>query len=185
MTREQKLAVLIALSARMCTSHYWRNAKHVALPFTGLQLNEHLAGAGKFGLCPIMPGTSYTQVGLLDLDDHREQMMWREKWRIAETLLVAFELRDLTPMVFRSSGGAGIHIIVSWDAPQDAYSVRTLLEGVLTSCDLTNGVKGLEHGQAEVFPKQNSVPPGGSGNMFVLPFAKHSQLLITGEEIEP
>ncbi|AXK67144.1 hypothetical protein CN645_36280 [Burkholderia sp. IDO3] len=86
-------------------------------------------------------------------------------------VMTQLEARGMRPIPFRSSGGAGLHIYMLWDEPQDAYSVRCLLRDALAACELRDGTKGVAAGQVEVFPKQNSVPSDGFGNMFVLPLA--------------
>ncbi|RQQ30557.1 hypothetical protein DF163_14135 [Burkholderia stagnalis] len=89
-------------------------------------------------------------------------------------IMAWLEVAGLRPIPFRSSGGAGLHIYLLWDEPQDAYSVRCALRDVLTACELRDGTKGIAAGQVEVFPKQSSVPSDGFGNMFVLPLAGKS-----------
>ncbi|EML1597793.1 PriCT-2 domain-containing protein [Burkholderia cenocepacia] len=86
-------------------------------------------------------------------------------------IMARLEAAGLRPIPFRSSGGAGLHIYMLWDEPQDAYSVRCALRAALAACELRDGTKGIAAGQVEVFPKQNSVPSDGFGNMFVLPLA--------------
>lgn len=89
------------------------------------------------------------------------------------------------PITFRSSGGKGIHLFLVWDVPQDAYSVREFLRKVLAMLNFTPGTKGVVSGQVEIFPKQNIVPEGGCGNMFILPLAGESVPLWNDLNMEP
>jgi hypothetical protein len=82
-----------------------------------------------------------------------------------------------SPILFRSSGGKGIHLYLLWDQPQDAYSVRVMLTELLAFFELKPGTGGVAKGQVEVYPKQDAVPADGFGSMFILPFAGKSELL--------
>lgn len=180
--REQLIAALQPLVSRLSHAMYWRKGpdgpRRIPEPFTKVKLTEHVTGNATYGLCPIAPGTSTTRVALLDLDSHKGESSWEEMTACAEKLMGALESRGLYPTAFRSSGGKGIHLYMVWDEPQDAYSVRQLLVQVLASQSLTNGTKGVKHNQIEVFPKQDSVPASGCGNMAILPLAGLSAPLL-------
>lgn len=177
MTPEEKLADLEHLSARMCATHCWRDHRHVPEPFDRRRMNEHVAGAHRYGLCPIAPGEAVTRVALLDFDSHKGETSWEEMLRVARGVADVLKLEGYEPVMWRSSGGQGIHLYLLWDEPQDAYSVREMLRGVLAACDLENGTGGVAKGHAEIFPKADEVPPDGSGSMFVLPHAGKSERL--------
>jgi len=131
-------------------------------------------GGPAYGAAQIEPGASTTRVACLDLDSHKGETSWYDMQAVALRVMAQLEARHMRPIPFRSSGGAGLHIYMLWDEPQDAYSVRCLLRDALAACELRDGVKGVAAGQVEIFPKQNSVPTDGFGNMFVLPPAGKS-----------
>lgn len=138
---------------------------------------RHLSGAPYCGAAFILPGESTTRVGLLDLDSHKGATPWGEMQDTAARICDELTRRRLAPVAFRSTGGSGIHIYLLWQEPQDAYSVRQLLASALQSVGLRPGTKGVADGQVEVFPKQDSVPVGGYGNMAILPLAGASRWL--------
>lgn len=177
--REQLVASLRPLSDRCWHGHCWvktpNGPRRIDDTFTAVHLSEHVMGAKVYGLCPIAPGTSVTYAACLDFDSHKGETPWPEMWRTAELVIATLELDGYTPMAFRSSGGAGIHVYLIWDKEQDAYSVREMLRGVLASCGLASGTAGVSKGEVEVFPKQDDVPVDGFGNMFILPLAGKSQ----------
>lgn len=138
---------------------------------TEVRLKRHLNGGQPRGVCPIKAGESTTRVALFDLDSHKGETPWEEMVAIADTLRKALESYGYLPVVFRSSGGRGIHIFLIWDEPQDAYSVRQSLRAVLERLGLKDGAKGVAQGEIEIFPKQDAVPEDGFGNQFILPLA--------------
>lgn len=177
LTREQKVAVLRPLVDRLCTSHIWLNHRHVDEPCTATRLSEHVMGGAKLGLCPISPGESTTRVALLDMDSHKGEVPWDTMQTAAFDLVGELARRENHARVWRSSGGLGIHIILTWAKPQDAYSVRVMLRNLLEGAALEEGAGGMAKSQVEIFPKQDEVPADGFGNMFVLPFAGKSEPL--------
>lgn len=138
----------------------------------------HVSGNGpRVGTYLIEPGESTTRVAVLDFDSHKGETPWSEMVRVAGQVAETLLLFGLTANPFISSGGSGIHLIMIWEAPQDAYSVRQVLTEVLSACALTNGAGGVSKGQVEVFPKQDQVAPGRFGNQIWLPFANKSEPL--------
>jgi hypothetical protein len=178
MTNDILIGALAPIFSRVVTSHCWvkRNGKlsHLREPLTRERMAHHLNGGPYYGCAQIAPGASTTLIACLDFDDHAGELSWDAMRDTAQAVMAVAELRGLKPLPFRSSGGAGIHVYFLWDAPQDAHSVRQLLRNVLEQVGLTSGVKGLAAGQVEIFPKQDSVPDDGWGNMFVLPLAGKS-----------
>lgn len=152
---------------------------------TPARLAKHLNGGPYRGVCPIRAGESTTRLGLLDLDSHGGETSWPEMTATAEQVMDALKVRGGAPVAFRSSGGAGIHIYLLWDEPQDAYSVRMFLADALEAVGLENGAAGVSKGQVEVFPKQDEVPTDGFGNQFVLPLAGESVPLEPLLGLEP
>jgi predicted P-loop ATPase len=152
---------------------------------TPARLTKHLNGGPYRGVCPIAAGESTTRLGLLDLDSHGGETSWPGMTAVAERIMDELSARGGAPIAFRSSGGAGIHIYLLWDDPQDAYSVRMFLTDALTAVGYANGAKGVSKGQVEVFPKQDDVPPDGYGSQFILPLAGASEPLEPMLGLEP
>lgn len=145
--------------------------RRINAPLTHDRLIRHLNGGPAHGVYPMESGSSTTRLALFDLDSHRGETPWPDMQRAALTLMQTLEVRGFRPVPFRSSGGAGIHVYVLWDAPQDARSVRFLMRAALADAGFADGPAGVAAGQIELFPKQDSVPEDGYGNMFVLPLA--------------
>ncbi|MDR8106179.1 PriCT-2 domain-containing protein [Burkholderia cenocepacia] len=177
-TRQDLVAALAPIVSRVVTSHCWIKRdgppSHIRKPLTAERLAHHVNDGPAYGAAQIAPGESTTRVACLDLDSHKGETSWYDMQATALRVMTQLEARGMRPIPFRSSGGAGLHIYMLWDEPQDAYSVRCLLRDALAACELRDGTKGVAAGQVEVFPKQNSVPADGFGNMFVLPLAGKS-----------
>lgn len=148
-------------------------------PLTKLRLAQHLSGGAARGVCPILPGTSTTLVGLFDLDSHGGVTSWDRMAVTGAALVDSLVLAwGCEPLCFRSSGGRGIHVYLVWGEAQEARDVRRWMAGVLAGLGMRSGTRGVEHGEVEVFPKQDRVPEGGFGNQFILPLAGASELLV-------
>lgn len=145
--------------------------RRVNQPLTHEKLAHHVNGGPACGVYPMEPGASTTLLALFDLDSHCGETAWPDMQRAGLAVMTALEARGLRPIPFRSSGGRGIHLYVLWEAPQDARSVRTALRAALAAAGFVDGTRGVAQGEIELFPKQDSVPADGYGNMFVLPLA--------------
>jgi hypothetical protein len=126
------------------------------------------------GLCPILEGQSVTSVACLDFDSHKGEVDWAGMAAVVERVCDRLTAAGMQPHPWRSSGGNGIHVILLWETPQDAYSVRATLGEVLGACGLKDGAGGVIAKQVEVFPRQNEVGVGEFGNQFILPLAGKS-----------
>lgn len=147
-------------------------------PLTVERLARHLNGGPARGVCPVREGESVTLVGLLDFDSHGGETDWAAMSAAVARVVDVLELAwGMEPILFRSSGGRGVHLFLLWDEAQDCYSVREFLGDVLRSVGLRPGTRGVVHGEVEVFPRQDSVPVGGYGNQFVMPLAGASMPL--------
>ena len=163
--------------------HCWR-AAHWRKTADGIQavraqlkkgdLNAHLAGTYAVGLAPIVPGHDTTRIAVLDFDSHQGDVPFDKMREITRNVVEELKGHQIAVHPFRSSGGKGIHLIMVWSSPQDAYSVRERLRLCLAACGLKSGTKGVRYGEVEIFPKQDSVPADGFGNMFVLPWSGQS-----------
>lgn len=141
---------------------------------TPARLARHVDGGPYVGLSFILPGENTTLAAAYDLDSHGGETPWPTMLESAVRLRDSLILAGYCPVLFRSSGGRGVHIYVVWDDPQDAYSVRKEMGRLLAENGLSSGTKGVSHNQVEVFPKQDQVRPGGYGNMIILPLANKS-----------
>lgn len=180
MTPARQLLQLAPILGRIRRIDHWVVAKgsspmHRGSAMTDALLTNHIVGATRVGACPMERGSSTTRLALLDLDDHNKEMKWTEVQDIASKIIDNGRMLEVEFIPFRSSGGRGMHLYAIWDEPQDARSVRAHLSTVLSSVGHSNGTKGLQANQVEVFPKQDSVPADGWGNMFVLPCAGNSE----------
>jgi hypothetical protein len=153
-------------------------------PLTFARLISHVNGGPARGVCPIKGGESVTMAAWLDFDSHGGEVPWAEMVRAAKQVWQVMVMVGLRPTAWRSSGGRGIHLILLWEEPQDAFSVREHLRDVLALAGMREGARGLgvAGGEVEVFPKQNRVAPGGYGNQVILPLAGASELLSAGRE---
>lgn len=183
-TTREKVAALMPLVERMNRSHCWIKTadgpRRLDQAFTEFMLAEHCAGRKAYGLCPIAPGSDKTQVALFDFDSHGGETPFDEMVKVASEVRDTAALFGLEGVMFRSSGGRGIHLIFMWSEAQDAHSVREVLRDILKACGLKPGTGGVVKGEVEVYPKQDRVELDGYGSMFVLPLAGESVLL--GEE---
>lgn len=152
-------------------------------PITEERLASHLNGGPARGVCPIKEGESVTLVAVLDFDSHKGEIDWPTMSTVVARVHDALVLGwGMEPILFRSSGGRGVHLYLLWDEPQDCYSVREFLRSVLESCGLKSGTGGVIKGEVEIFPRQDEVKMGGRGNQFVLPLAGASLPLQLSEE---
>jgi len=152
---------------------------------TETRLAAHLNGGPARGVCPVQEGSSVTLVALLDFDSHKGEVSWDQMSATVRRVVDVLELAwGMSPVLFRSSGGRGVHLYLLWDEPQDCYSVRAWLREVLESVGLRSGTGGVIKSEVEIFPRQDSVEKGKFGNQFVLPLAGASMPLTWGDEGE-
>lgn len=142
---------------------------------TPQRILDHISGKQLRGVCPIKEGESTTKLALLDFDSHKGETSWDEMTAVVQKVYDAAAEQGIYFEGFVSSGGSGVHLIAIWDRPQDAYSVRMALTNILTTCGYKNGAGGVAKKEIEIFPKQDSVPMGGCGNQFILPFSPKGQ----------
>lgn len=181
MNTKEKIEALTVLADSMCRNHCWLKTadgpRKLNKPFTAALLRDHAKGEKSYGLCPITPGENITRVALLDFDSHKGETSWEDMLALAKKIAFMLEQQDYEPLLFRSSGGRGIHIYLMWAKPQDAYSVREMLKATIATAGMKPGTGGVAKNQIEIYPKQNEVPTDGFGSMFILPWAGKSELL--------
>jgi len=149
-------------------------------PLTDESMLKHLNGVQELrGVCPIHEGSSTTQVALLDMDSHKGEVPWEDMLARAIVVRDGLLAEGLKPLMFRSSGGNGIHLIMVWDQPQDAGAVRRKLRSIIMDLGYVDkaGGRGVLDDWIEVFPKQDYVPEGGNGNQFILPLGAQSRYI--------
>lgn len=177
------VAVLAPIVSRVRSDVHARRgaggARCVREPLTDERVENHLAGGVPVGAYPMRPGETTTRIAVLDLDAHKGETDWPAMCDAALSLIEALEAAGMAPQAFRSTGGKGIHIYLVWDVPQDAYSVRSFLRGVLGGLGFADGTGGVIARQIEIFPKQDAIAADGKsvGSMFVLPLAGRSEPL--------
>jgi hypothetical protein len=180
-TNLEKFEALKPVIERIHRGHCWikgaNGPRQIDEYLSDFMIAEHLAGRKVYGACPIAPGTNVTRLALLDLDSHKGEIEWPTMLGHARGIAFTLEQAGHAPILFRSSGGKGLHIYLLWDEPQDAYSVRAMLTDVLAEHGFTNGAGGIVKKQVEIFPKQNDVPQDGYGNCFILPYAGKSEFI--------
>jgi hypothetical protein len=190
MQANQNTNPLSPLLERLYTEVHWirrpgEPPSCIRRPLRAVDIKRHLNCVGPaVGAVPIAPGESTTRVALLDLDSHKGETGWAEMVDTALVIVDQLESASLRANAFRSSGGAGIHLVCLWERPQDARSVRALLTACLAGAGLTVGTAGVAAGQCEVFPKQSSVGLDALGSMFILPLAGES-IPLDPLELEP
>lgn len=173
------LKTIQPLIDRVRTDVCWMKApgeppKSVKSPLTDSRIQKHLTTDIAFGCCPIKAGESTTRVAVFDIDDHAKTLAPAVMLESLNKICGALDWEGYSPQCFRSRGGYGIHVALIWDAPQDAYSVREFMRGILTKAGLKSGTKGIASSEVEIFPKQDSVALDGFGSMFILPLAGES-----------
>jgi len=146
-------------------------------PLTSERIQAHLDGTQLRGVCPIKEGESTTMLALFDLDSHKGETSEDDMMIAAQKVYDEGAALGVYFECFRSSGGRGVHLIAIWNEPQDAYSVRFLMESILAVAGFDSGTKGVAKKEIEIFPKQSHVPMGGCGNQFILPYSPLGQPL--------
>jgi hypothetical protein len=138
-------------------------------------LARHLNGGPARGVSFIKPGEAVTMVAVLDFDSHDGACYWAQMSEAVGRVVDVLELSwGMSPVLFRSGGGRGVHLYLVWEAAQDCYSVRAWLAEVLGACGLSVGTGGVAAGECEIFPKRDSVAPGKYGNQVILPLSRES-----------
>lgn len=167
----------------MYRGHLWKKTpdgpRRIAERFTEIHLSEHVTGNAAYGLCPVAPGTSTTKTACFDIDAHGGDVPFEEVRAATDLICTALEMDGYKPHAFRSSGGHGAHIYLTWPSDQDAHSVREMMRATLAACGFGVGTKGLKAGQIEAFPKQSELAADAYGSMWILPWSGKSEPLDT------
>ncbi len=146
--------------------------RHVKAEVSLAVIDGHLSGKKPIAVFPV-EGEA-TRIAVLDIDNHGEELPWDRVVEAVRPLCSGLVGEGFKPLVFRSGGGAGIHVWLIWEEPQRAASVRKFLKSFLHRHGLRDGTEGLADGTVEVYPKQDRVPSDGVGNPIALPLARES-----------
>ena len=171
-TKEQIAQALRPLLECVRTDATWVKTPTTPLfkrrePLNHDRLLHHLNGGPVRGVGLMRPGEDVTRIAVIDLDSHKGETSWGEMTCVAAHLCDVLEMVwGCSPMAFRSGGGHGVHIYLLWEEPQHTYSVRQMLFEALAMCGLRHSSSGggVAQGQAEVFPKQDSLTKSGDGS---------------------
>jgi len=135
---------------------------------------EHLNGKRGLSISPIR-SDNMCLFGVIDDDEHH-----RTGVAVNINKLALKVKQHKLPLVPCRSRTGGVHLYVFFEQPTAAAKVRTLLKRWA-------GELGI-YGDAEIFPKQIRVPPGGMGNTIGLPYcnaASSDKYLIIDKEPQP
>lgn len=149
-----------------------RRYKVVTESVTAEAIRAHAANKQPIMVFPLMG--DQTRVAVLDFDNHDGSLTWEQMAESVRPIVDSLQADGLKPSLFRSGGGGGIHVWIIWKAPQAAKQVRVYLAELLHRHGFKSGSRGVAKGDAEVFPKQNSVEAGGFGSGIALPLARKS-----------
>ena len=133
-------------------------------------LLNHLAFGPSVSVLPVVDAG--TQIGVLDLGNHDNRLSFSQVLSVASRLSQQLKRRGLLHLGFRSRGGNGVHIWLTWSRPQPVQAVRRLLSDILASNDHKEGSRGLSSATIEIFPKK-----GEHGGAISLPLSFSSVLL--------
>jgi len=147
----------------------------VRAPITDDDLAEHLDGLASYGVYVIRPSDQTDKYVVFDLDTHDETAA--AFLRTGLEGVVNPVLFDLRCLLQESSGSKGIHVWLFLSEPLPARQVRAWVEG--TFLPYWRAVQ--PNTPIEVFPKQDTVEPGGYGNLVKLPLGVHA---VSGKKSE-
>lgn len=156
----------------------------VRRPIEELDVEEHLGGLRSLGSYSIDPTDDTVGFAVFDLDTYDEKAL--------EFLCKRVEglchdsgigrVHYAPCLLLESSGGKGYHIWLFFDAPVPARDVRAWAAVVKEAYDEHR--RPVDRGESddcgewpflEIFPKQDTVPEGGFGNLVKLPLGVHAK----------
>lgn len=150
----------------------------VRRPITDEDLEEHLGGQWSIGTYVIEPQGSTVKYVCFDLDTHDE---WQTNMLcdLVEQLVTGLEPGPWGKqcLLKEFSGNKGAHVWLFFDAPVEAAKVRRWVAGDF----LPKWQEATDGATLEVFPKQDTVPEGGFGNLVKAPLGVHA---VSGNKSE-
>lgn len=137
-----------------------------------LDLDEHEAGfcsIGTYSITPTDDGKFYVNNIVFDLDTYDDDL-WQTLVGCVGDFIDLLETEH-PYLLLENSGGKGYHIWLHLEKPIEAWHARAWLDADFWPIwnNRTNNTP------LEVFPKQDSISPGGYGNLVKLPFGIHAK----------
>lgn len=139
-------------------------------PLSEAMFSEHLAGRKRYGIYPLGQDGLTAWIAA-DLDNHDGKA--DPKADLLKILEVARSL-EIPLQVFNSNSGAGFHIYLFFEQPIAAQKARLLLLTIIARAEVKSNGQGGSFDA--VFPKQDRLEPGDSGNLIALPF--HGKAMV-------
>ena len=153
---------------------------------TPRDIEDHLNGEITLGLY-LLNEDSKVKFLCLDVDlkkaaienDQPTEGQWPLLRKTASELINVSREMQLDP-ILEFSGKRGYHILLFFENPIEASTAKSLCQKI------KDGVVGV-HGDVdiEVFPKQDSLPEGGFGNLLKLPLGIHQVVNKRSEFLDP
>jgi hypothetical protein len=132
-------------------------------PLTDSAIRDHLTGKQTIGVYPLLPDETCWFLAV-DFD--------KKSWMSDAVAFASTCQRFQVPVsVERSRSGNGAHIWLFFDRPILAASARQLGCALLTRTMENRHQIGLDS-YDRLFPSQDTLPKGGSGNLIALPLQK-------------
>lgn len=142
----------------------------VRQPITEDDVAEHLAGMASYGTYVIDPATQTVKYLCFDLDTHDEAAT-AHLVECVEAMVEAVG-GDKRCLLLEWSGNKGVHVWLFLSEPVEARKVRRWVQRDFMPAWEEKAKPG--HFPLEVFPKQDTVPENGYGNLVKLPLGKHA-----------
>jgi putative DNA primase/helicase len=138
-------------------------------------IQKHLAGDGRYGIYPLLPG-GMVQLIAVDLDGHHEG---QSPDTDARTFISAAAEMQIPAAVFSSNSGAGYHCYLFFLDPVEYHKARKLMQSILERCNAMTS-----------FDKIIPVSDTSDGGLIALPlsgeaFLKRGSTLPVGADLKP
>lgn len=155
-------------------------------PLTQIDLYNHLSGHQPIGLYvfPADVGAhGLIRTAIVDFDDKEKKLTWPQLCLQAGVVADLLKQHGLKPWPCRSGSGHGVHLWLTWDAPQSAAAVRHIMQQCVKQAKLSCHV--------DLFPTADTLRYDGDklelGSLVALPCARFSRPIVnldTGECVE-
>ncbi|MDR1161207.1 MAG: helicase, partial [Tannerellaceae bacterium] len=135
------------------------------LPLTKEVINSHLRnkdehGAGIVGIYPLLPDETCLFLAV-DFDEEK----WEEDITVFRSVCNTY---NIPVAIERSRSGNGAHVWIFFEKPAPAISARRLGNALLTKAmSVRHEIRFSSYDR--MFPNQDFMPKGGSGNLIALP----------------
>jgi len=149
---------------------------------TQVDLHNHLAGHQPIGLY-VFPADvgphGLIRVAVVDFDDKEKKLTWQQLCQQAGVVSDLLKKAGLNPWPCRSGSGHGVHLWLTWAAPQSAGVIRDILKKAVADAKVSAHV--------DIFPTSDALRSDELGSLVALPCARSSRPirnLDTGDCIE-